>query len=252
MAISLDSIKRGGDAKPPVALVHGVGGVGKTTLAAGAPEPIFVRTEDGLGNLDVAAFPLAANLGEVMEALGVLAGGGHEYKTVVVDSVDWLEQLIWRQVAIDSGHTSIEGLGYGKGYVLALDYWREYLAALTYLRDNLGMGVIQIAHTLIKRFDAPDTESYDRYLVKLHDKASALVVEHADIVLFANYRVHITESKDGMAKRKRAVGSGDRVVYATERPGWVAKNRYSMPDEIEMSWPAVAATIPYYTANTGE
>lgn len=246
MAISLESIQQGGGDKPPIMLVHGVGGVGKTTLGAATPAPIIVRTEDGLGSLDVPAFPLATTFAEVMEAIGVLAGGSHEFETVVIDSVDWLEQLIWRQVATDSGNSNIEAIGYGKGYVLALDYWREYLAALTYLRDNCKMGVFQIAHTLIKRFDAPDTESYDRYLVKLHDKASALVTEHADIVLFANYRVHVTETKDGMQKRKRAVGSGDRIVFATERPGWVAKNRYSMPDQIEMDWSAISQHIPYY------
>ena len=58
MAISLDDIKHGGDMKPPRILLYGVEGVGKTTFAACAPAPIFIRTEDGLGELEVPAFPL--------------------------------------------------------------------------------------------------------------------------------------------------------------------------------------------------
>ncbi|MCA4918989.1 MAG: AAA family ATPase [Roseomonas sp.] len=70
MAISLASLRRGGDTRPPRFLICGVAGVGKTKLAADAPNPIFLQTEDGLGRIDAATFGLLRNFDAVMEALG--------------------------------------------------------------------------------------------------------------------------------------------------------------------------------------
>ena len=94
MAISLASLNRTTALKPPRILIHGVHGVGKTTFAAGAPDPVFILTEDGLGTLEVPHFPLARTFDEVMQALAALYTEEHAFRTLVVDSVDWLEPLI--------------------------------------------------------------------------------------------------------------------------------------------------------------
>jgi DNA repair protein RadD len=65
MAISLASLRRGGDTRPPRLLIYGVAGVGKTKLAADAPNPIFLQTEDGLGRIDAATFGLLRNFDAV-------------------------------------------------------------------------------------------------------------------------------------------------------------------------------------------
>src|SRR5690606_37239112 len=127
MAISLAALQRNTQ-KPPRIIIHGEPGVGKTTFAACAPAPVIIQTEDGLGNLDVEAFPLAASLEDVMGALTALYEEGHSYATLVVDSLDWLEPLIWQRVCRDHNVASIEALGYGKGYVEALGYWRTFFA----------------------------------------------------------------------------------------------------------------------------
>ena len=57
MALSIASLRRHNGRKPPRILIHGVAGVGKTTFAAGAPAPVFICTEDGLGTLDATQFP---------------------------------------------------------------------------------------------------------------------------------------------------------------------------------------------------
>ena len=67
MAISLASLNSTTTLKPPRILIHGVHGVGKTTFVAGAPDPVFVLTEDGLGTLDVPHFPPTRTLDEVMQ-----------------------------------------------------------------------------------------------------------------------------------------------------------------------------------------
>jgi hypothetical protein len=247
MAIALASLRSTTALTPPRILVHGVAGIGKSTFAAGANKSVFVCTEDGLGLLDVPRFPLARTFDEVMEALAALYSEDHGFATVVVDSVDWLEPLIWQRACRDHGWSSIEEAGYGKGYVAALDLWRQYLEGLNALRDERGMTAIQIAHTDIKRFDSPEHEPYDRYVIKLHARAAALLQEHSDVVLFANYRISTVKADVGFNKKvTRALGSGERVLYTAERPAFLAKNRYGLPDSLPLSWAAFAEAMPHF------
>jgi hypothetical protein len=247
MAISLASLMSTTALASPRILIHGVAGVGKTTFGAGAPAPVFIPTEDGLGTLEVPHFPLARTFDQVMEALAALYSESHDFRTVVVDSVDWLEPLVWARTCQDQGWGSIEDPGYGKGYVAALDLWRQYLEGLNALRNERGMTVIQIAHTDIRRFDSPEHEPYDRYVIKLHARAAALLQEHSDVVLFANYRISTVKSDVGFNKKvTRALGSGERVLYTAERPAFLAKNRFGLPDSVALSWEAFAAAMPHF------
>ena len=142
----LESITRGRESKPPRLLVYGQEGTGKSTFAAGARSPVFVQTEDGLGEIDTAKFPLAKKFEEVTDALTALRDEPHDFQTVVVDSADWLERLVWDRVCRDFGVRSIEKAdgGYGKGYVHALTHWRQLVDLLNDLRDRRGMIAILI------------------------------------------------------------------------------------------------------------
>lgn len=240
----LSSLRRSDTVKPPRILMHGVAGIGKSTFAAGAPDPVFILTEDGLGTLDVTHFPLSRSYDEVMANIGALYEEDHEFKTVIIDSVDWFEPLVWAKACQLNNWRSIEDAGYGKGYVAALELWRGYIEGLNALRDDKGMSIVQIAHTDIKRFESPEHEPYDRYVIKLHNRASALLQEHCDVVLFANYRISTVKSDAGFNKKVvRAVGGGDRVVYTAERPAFLAKNRYNLPETLPLEWDAFAAAM---------
>lgn len=238
MAISLNSLRRRSVQRPPIMILYGTRGCGKTTLACGAPDPILLAVEDGVGRLDVPHWQTTTYT-EVMEALGVLASEDHDRKTLVVDSLDRLEPQLWQATCARNNWASLESPGYGKGYLAAMEEWREYLAAIHFLRDERGMMVIQIAHEVIRRFDSPETEPYDRYQMKLHDRASALLQEDADAVLFQTYRVSTTKSDVGFNQKvTRAIGGGNRVIYTEERPAYLAKNRMGLPSSIDL--PAVA------------
>jgi len=251
MAISLDSLRRGGERQPPRLLVYGVAGVGKTRLAANAPNPVFLQTEDGLGVLDAPTFGLLRSYQDLQQALDALYEQPHEFQTVVLDSLDWLEPLIWRETARVNTWANIEQPGFGKGYLAALDIWRDFLDGLNLLRSERGMAVILLAHAEIKRFDSPETEPYDRYIIKLQQRAAALVQEHVDAVLFANYRISTIKTDVGFKKQVvRGVSGGDRLLHTTERPAFLAKNRFGLQDSLPLEWPSLAAGIPFYATDT--
>lgn len=234
MAISLATLKRKGVVKPPMMILYGVAGFGKTTFAAGATNPVFLCVEKGLGQLETPHWDIAT-YGEMMEAIGSLYSEEHDRKTVVLDSLDWAEPLVWQETCRRNAWKSIEDASYGKGYLAAVDTWRELLDGLAALRDERGMTVVMLAHEKIKRFDSPETEPYDRYQIKLHEKAAAIVQEQCDIVAFGNYRVSIKSTDTGFNKKvTRAVGGAQRVIYMEERPAFHAKNRYSLPASIDL------------------
>ena len=58
----LDSIQSGKENRPPRIMIYGAEGVGKSTFAASAPNPVFIQTEDGLGEIDCCKFPLATKV----------------------------------------------------------------------------------------------------------------------------------------------------------------------------------------------
>lgn len=237
MAISLASIQRSRTNRPPRVVVYGPHKIGKSTFAASAPNAIVIQTEEGLDGLDVPAFPLAKTFSDVLAAIGTLYTEEHKYQTVVIDSLDWLEPLIWKHTAEQHGKEDIESFGYGKGYLHAADTWRLFLDGLNALRNERGMAVICLAHHQIKRFDAPDVEPYDRYQIKLHDRASAIVQEWADVIGFANYEVITSKTEVGFNQKvTRGVGTGRRMLHLIEQPAYQAGNRYGLPGAVDLTW----------------
>lgn len=244
MSISLSSISRTTrNSLPPRVVIHGDGGVGKSTFAASAYKPIFLPFEDGLDGIEVDAFPRLVSYQEAVDAISVLASGDHGFGTVVVDSLDWLEPLVWEKVARAAGKSSIEEIPYGKGYAEALPLWRTLLDGLNHLRETRGMAVILIAHSQIKRFEAPDSEPFDRYEIKLHKGANAMVREWADVIGFAHHETAIKKDSNGFTTRARGVATGRRMLRVAETPACVAKNRYSLPDVLPLSWDALMGAM---------
>ena len=247
MPISLASIVKRSPPKPPRVTLYGVAGVGKTSFAATAPNPIFLQTEDGLSSIEAPTFGLLKTYDDIMNAIGVLYNEEHEFKSVVVDSLDWMEPIVAAQVCKDNGWANLETPGFGKGHVAALETWRVVIDGLDALRDEKGMTIIMIAHSDIKRFDAPDTDGYSRYVLKLNTRVSAMISEHSDVIGFANYRTSIVKSESGFGKKTvRGVGGGERLLHLEERPGFIAKQRYSLPDTIPLNWADFAAGIPFF------
>lgn len=245
--------------QPPIILNYGQPKIGKSTMGAMADRPVFVPTEKGVNNIDAPSYPLSKSFEQFKSYLVELYEKPHDYHTAVIDTVDHLEPLVWQQLMLDrpkneKGYLvkSIEDYGFGNGYSMAIDYWREYLDLIEALRTDRKMTIIQLAHSEIKRFNDPRNEPYDKYQIKIHKRAAELIGEVSDIIFFTGYYVATTKTELGFgAKKTRAIGDGERVLYAEERPAFIAGNRYGLPAEIPFDkdgayWGVIAEHIPFF------
>jgi|ERR1041385_4733824 hypothetical protein len=245
--VTIASITKTPKKRPLRVLVHGQPGVGKTTFAADAPAPVFICPEDGIpATLDVARFTSPDGgwrWQDILDAITELAVGQHSFSTLVFDTLDWIEPIIWEHVCKEDGVTSIEkvGGGYGKGYQAALDCWRQLLAYVERLSAAKGMNVVMLAHSAIRNFKDPQSEGYDRWELKLNKFPAGLVKEWCDDVLFAQHEAGV--ATDGRTKRKRGVSTGARIVRTVWDAAFDAKNRNGLPPEMPLSWAEYAAAI---------
>lgn len=234
MALSLSSLKSSRRADPPVILLYGVDGIGKTSLAAEFPDPIYLPTEGERppSDVDPPTPGTIESFDDLLDVFGELLTTDHDRKTVILDSLDGLEPLVWKATCRRLGIASIEEAGFGKGYVEADTEWNELLSAVAALA-RAGICVVMLAHPEIVRFDSPTTDPYSRYQPKLHKRANALVREKSDIVAFMNYRISIKEKEVArQTKVAHAEGGKERQVHLVEGAGFNAKNRYSTPDHV--------------------
>ena len=105
------------------------------------------------------------------------------------------------------------------------------------------MAVILIAHDKIKRFESPLTEGYDQFTLKLHDRASALVQEWADVIGWANHRIITTQSDAGYGnKETKARTTGERILHVEPHPAHMGGNRFSLKN-MPLSWDAFSAAL---------
>ena len=110
------------------------------------------------------------------------------------------------------------------------------------------MVVLCIPHTKIEKFEDPEATAYDRYSPRLHKHACSLVCEWADAVMFATRKIRV-QTEDAGFNRKRGVAfgigkdGGERMLRTIGGPSCVAKNRYSLPEQLPLSWPAFMAAF---------
>lgn len=237
MAISIKNLHTRKPTRPFLGLIYGEPGIGKTSLAAEFPNPIFLQAEDAeVNDVELCSFTQDRALADYTELSGgidELYNQDHDFKTVVVDAVDAVENFVWIETCRRNQWASIESPGYGKGYIAAEEVWREFLSSLEFLRADRGMNVVLIGHAEIERFDDPQNASYSRYDFRLHKRAHALLEDSMYAVLFLNQDATIKEEDQGFGrKRSHAEGGGQIWIHANRRPAYNAKNRYGMPDRL--------------------
>jgi hypothetical protein len=248
-AMTLKLLK-GRQRKPRRVLIYGVPGVGKSTLAASIPDAIMLPTEEGANDLDIDKFETARSLVDCYEALSEVRK--LDYKTLVIDTMDWLEKLIWAKVAANAGKDSIGEIAYGKGYELARDEMKRFLELLDQIRSDKTMAIVLLAHAHQVRHDPPDSDAYERWEPRLDKRSVGQVTEWCDEVMFANFVVKTRSVDTGFSKKKKALAIDKRCLYCTGIPTHLAKNRIGLPDEMGLSWTAYADAVQAFYDGTAQ
>jgi AAA domain len=234
--------------RPVFGVLEGTSGVGKSTFASESDNPIFIPTERGLDQITTAKFPTPKTLEEFGVYLDAVDKESHDFKTLVIDTVDALELLIFDAVIAEARKTdkrikSIEEVGGGwqKGYLRAREYWQRLLSRLTSLSER--MNVLLIAHSHLRTVNDPMIGiAYDVFEMKVQQKSSELIKQSVDLILFA--RLTTAVAKDTPRARKgRGLVSGDREMYTQPTTGIEAKNRFNLENPMEFSWASLQEGI---------
>lgn len=282
-ASRLGKAKRGRLKIPLRCVFYGPEGVGKSTLAAYAPAPIWLDVEDGSGRMDVTRYPFRDEDGghvprtfaDILAAIADLTQSPHEHRTLVIDTIDRVEALLWKHlIERDKGKVkgaleNIEDYGYGRGYQIAVDEWRALCGKLDLLRVSRGMTIILLAHAHVKPFKNPEGDDYERYNLQINDKAAGFIKGWSDIVGFC----HFDEGAGKLSGAMKAKGwsTGRRLLNLVRTAAYDAKGRGGMPAELaldaanpwgplqkamddadNMAAPALVALIKAETARIGD
>lgn len=242
MAIDLKALSRPKADRPIVATLFSEGGMGKTTLSAMFPKPVFIRAEDGTASLDghpdAMLFPVAKTTRDVFDAIEALATQEHDRKTVVIDSVTQFEKMATREIIDDEPNPKCKNMaaahgGYGKAFGLLDKRHQDLREAADYLATDCGMNVVFIAHATTEELELPDVDKYSRYTIALHKNRQYDCIHHysnnADIVAFIRLKTLVRGTEGG---KKRAISDGEREIIAFPVASNISKNRFNITEPL--------------------
>lgn len=239
MAFDPKNIRRGIKYKPRKVVIYGPPKIGKSTLVAQATGALMIPTEDRVNHIDCDKTGIVQSYDELMEIFEYLSNQG-TYKSIIIDTIDWLEPLIWKKICKEKGFNSLvedknKETNFGKGMKYhAVEGWKEFLEKCDLLRDVANINIILVAHAQVEKIDPPESESYDRYNLDIDKHAAAVVFEWADIVGFYNREILVkTEDKGFNQKRGKAINSGDdtrALNLQSTSPAWISGNSYDLED----------------------
>lgn len=234
-------IIKGRQRAPFNVLLHGVPGVGKSYWAAQLPKPLFVGAEEQ-DELDADKLPRISSWPDAINQLDWVLNNNHGYKTLVVDTIDSLETLLHKHI-LESDPKKPTAMvrahgGYGAGFNMATTMMTQLREKLAEIRDKKKMNIVIICHTTTKKVSDPTAlAEYDEHKLTLHEKCENLFVDWCSAVLFMRFEV---EKQDG---ERFAFGDGRKVMMCEKRPGFLAKNRYQLPPQLDVIFDQPAKTF---------
>ena len=225
-------------------VIYGPEGIGKSYFASKFPNPVFIDTEGSTKHMDVARTPKPTSWTMLVEQVKYFKANPTACDTLIIDTVDWAEQLCMADICAKAQKKGIEDFGYGKGYTYLAE---EFGRLLNLLEDliELGVNIVLVAHAQMRKFEQPDElGAYDRWELKLQKKTAPMVKEWADMVLFANYKTYVVNvDGQGADKGTNKARGGKRGIYTTHHPCWDAKNRHDLLSEIPLDYDEIGPLI---------
>ena len=231
------NISKGKIARPQKVVIYGAEGIGKSSLAACFPDPLFIDTEGGTAHMDVRRIDKPQSWEEILAIVKEVAATKDVCKTLVLDTADWAEQLVTTYLCAKYKQNSIESFGYGKGYTYLGEEFARLLGAFDTVLAS-GVHVVVTAHAKMRKFEQPDEMgAYDRWEMKLSKQVALMLLkEWCDLLLFCNYQTYIVTSESNAKKAQ----DGKRVMYTSHHPAWDAKNRVQLPEVLELDYKHIA------------
>jgi len=229
-------IIEGKEKRPLKIVIYGPEGIGKSTFASKFPDPLFIDTEGGTSNLDVRRIKCSKSWDELLLIVKEIIKNPTICKTLVLDTADWSETMCINAVTEKYRKNNIEDFGYGKGYTYLLDEYTRLLSLFDELIE-VGINVVVTAHAKLRKFELPEEQgAFDRYEMKLTRQVAPVIKEWCDALFFVNYKIYVVTTENNT---KKAQG-GKRVLYTTHNPTYDAKNRFDLPEELELKFEAIA------------
>ncbi|HOD61441.1 MAG TPA: ATP-binding protein [Bacilli bacterium] len=229
-------IIEGKEKRPLKIVIYGPEGIGKSTFASKFPDPLFIDTEGGTSNLDVRRIKCSKSWDELLLIVKEIIKNPTICKTLVLDTADWSETMCINAVTEKYRKNNIEDFGYGKGYTYLLDEYTRLLSLFDELIE-VGINVVITAHAKPRKFELPEEQgAFDRYEMKLTRQVAPVIKEWCDALFFVNYKIYVVTTENNT---KKAQG-GKRVLYTTHNPTYDAKNRFDLPEELELKFEAIA------------
>lgn len=238
-------------------MIYGEPKVGKSYFGAQIPNHVFLNLENGLEHIAGATkLPYTDDYMVVKQMLNELETGQHNFKTLVVDSADVLENLIKKWVVglqNNSNIRDIADIAYGRGYPLLLTETRKLIEQFERLRTKRGMNLVFICHSEVKKMQPPVGNEYTYIAPSLYAKTTQgdstlkIYSDYVDIIGYCTFKTIVQQTSTGFGSRGQAIGTGERVLHLdAANPAYIAGSRYPMPAEIPFSWES------FVTALTGK
>ena len=135
-------------------VIYGPEGIGKSSLAAQFPRPIFIDTEGSTTEMDVDRLPKPSSWEMLRQQVEWVKQQRGRFGTLVIDTIDWAEMLCVDGICAKHGKNGIEDFGYGNGYVYTKEEFGRFLNLLSDVVDA-GIHVVLVAHAQIVKFEQP-------------------------------------------------------------------------------------------------
>ncbi|MBQ1789741.1 MAG: ATP-binding protein [Oscillospiraceae bacterium] len=217
-------------------VIYGTEGVGKSTLASQFPDPLFLDVEGGTSQLDVRRIEVRDSWDDLLSIVTEVMRNPDVCRTLVIDTADAAETMCIKYILHKYNQKSIESFGYGKGYTYIGEEWNRLMTACDACIGK-GINVTLIAHAKQRKIELPEqTGAFDHWEMKVSKQVAPLLKEWADLLLFCNYKTFVVTTDNNS---KKAQG-GKRVMYTSHNPVYDAKNRYGLPDELDLDFKGIA------------